>query len=200
MRDSQYCCRKSKRSANNDNLTTRLADGVTDEWPVAVCGGTRASPEMAALTMSHGNAFPGKAAVIPRAFIAICAYDGQRANVGRVVTDATWHHFININIKPGMSLLAGRDLSDIKQYYKNLAVWLMPKNVRLCRRFPWMLGELLRYPLAEELPPIPRKKLDGPFLREIGVMVEAALLSRYTRAEVNALIDRLKCSNRWTRR
>ncbi len=171
------------------NLTTKLADGVTDEWPVATGGGARVSPEMAALTMSHGNAFPGKAAVTPRSFIAICAYDGQRANVGRVVTDATWHHFININIKPGMSLLAGRDLADIKQYYKNLAVWLMPKNVRLCRRFPWMLRELMRYPLAEEIPPIPRKKMDGPMLRDIGAQVEAALLSRYTHAEVKTLTD-----------
>jgi hypothetical protein len=171
------------------NLTTKLADGVTDEWPVAVVGGARVSPEMAALTMSHGNAFPSKEAVTPRSFIAICAYDGQRANVGRVVTDATWHHFININIKPGMSMLAGRDLTDIKQYYKNLAVWLMPKNVRMCRRYPWILSELMRYPLFEEIRPIPRKKLDAPMLRDIGVQVEAALLSRYTRAEVNALVD-----------
>ena len=139
--------------------------------------------------MSHGNAFPGKAAVIPRSFIAICAYDGQRANVGRVVTDATWHHFVNINIKLGMSMLAGRDLADIKQYYKNLASWLMPKEVRLCRRFPWMLSELMLYPLAEEMQAIPRKKMDGLMLRDTGALVEAALLSRNTRAEVNELIN-----------
>jgi hypothetical protein len=169
------------------DLTTKLADGTTDEWPPAI--GVPVSPEMVALTMSHGNAFPGKEAVTPRSFIAICAYDGQMANVGRVVTDATWHHFININIKPGMSALAGRDLADIKQYYANLATWLMPKNVRFCRRFPWILAELMNYPLFEEISPIPQEQLDGPRLRNIGALVERALLDHHTPAEVKALID-----------
>lgn len=170
------------------NLAAKLADGVTDEWPLAAGGGARVSPEMAALTVSHGNAFPGKAAVTPRSFIAVCAYDGQRANVGRVVTDATWHHFININVKPGMSLLAGRDLADIRQYFKNLAVWLMPKHVRLCLRYPWVLTELMRYPLFEEIVPIPRPQLDGPRLREVGELVEASLRTRHTQAEIDTLI------------
>jgi hypothetical protein len=170
-----------------ETTDTKLADGNTDEWPLA--SGVRVSPEMVALTMSHGNAFPGKQAVTPRAFIAICAYDGQSANVGRVVTDATWHHFVNINIKPGMSALAGRDLADIKQYYANLATWLMPKNVRYCRRYPWILTELVNYPLFEEILPIPREKLDGPRLREIGALVERALLNQHTHADVKALTD-----------
>lgn len=171
------------------SLTTKLADGVTDEWPTAVGSSLRVKPEMVALTMSHGKAFPHKEAVVPRSFIAICAYDGQRANVGRVVTDATWHHFININIQPGKSLLAGRDLDDVKQYYKNLAVWLMPKNVRYCLRFPFLLSALMRYPLAEEIPHIPRIKMDAPTLHATGAMVEAALLSQHTRAEVDTLIE-----------
>lgn len=169
------------------DLATKLADGTTEEWPSV--SGARVSPEMVALTMSHGNGFPGKAAVTPRSFIAICAYDGQRANVGRVVTDATWHHFVNVNIKPGLSALAGRDLADIKQYYTNLATWLMPKNVRICRRYPWILTKLVDYPLFEELSPIPKEKLDGPRLRDIGALVERALLNHHTHAEVQALID-----------
>jgi len=170
------------------NLTTKLADGTTDEWPVDGSG-SRVSPEMVAITVSSGNGFPGKQPVVPRSFIAICAYDGQRANVGRVVTDATWHHFVNINIKPGQASLTGRNLIDIKQYYSNLATWLMPKNVRFCRRFPWIIRELIRYPLFEELPLIPRSKLDGLRLREIGAMVEGALLSYHTRTEVGTLLD-----------
>lgn len=168
------------------NLNTKLADGITDEWPLA--SGARISPEMVALTMSHGNTASGKEAVTPRSFIAICAYDGQSANVGRVVTDATWHHFVNINICPGFSALAGRDLKDIKQYYVNLATWLMPKNVRLCLRYPMIFAELLRYPLFEEISPIPREKIDGLKLRNIGALVERALLNHHTQAEVKALI------------
>ena len=169
------------------DLTTKLPDGTTDEWPAA--SGGRVAPEIVAVTMSHGDAFPGKDAVMPRSFIAICGYDGHVTNVGRVVTDATWHHFVNINIKPGMSALAGRDLSDIKQYYVNLATWLMPKNVRHCRRFPWILSEMLRFPLFEELRPVPREELDGPMLRAIGLTVEMAMLKRWTRADVEALFD-----------
>lgn len=143
------------------------------------------------MTMSHGNAFPGKAAVVPRSFMAICAYDGQLANVGRVVTDATWHHFVNINIKPGFATLNANDLADIKQYYSNLAIWLMPKNVRLCRRFPWIIRELWRYPLFEELRPIPLLKLTGLELRDIGALVEDSLVRRHTRAEVTQLLEDL---------
>jgi len=107
--------------------------------------------------------------------------------VGRVVTDATWHHFVNINIKPGMSQLAGRNLDDIHQYYVNLATWLMPKKTRRCRAFPWLLSDLLQYPLFEELNP--RKgALDGAELAQIGALVEASLLAKSTKADVEALL------------
>jgi hypothetical protein len=168
------------------DLTSKLPDGVSDEWPTVA--GAQPIPEMVALTMSHGNSFPGKEAVTPRSFIAICAYDGHAAQVGRVVTDATWHHFVNINIKPGLSAIHGRDLSDIKQYYSNLATWLMPQAVRYCRRFPWLLTELMSYPLFEELSPIPRKELGGERLRAIGELVERALLQRHTTAQVGELL------------
>jgi hypothetical protein len=171
------------------NLTTKLLDGITDEWPVPPVGGARPSPEMVALTMSHGNAFPGKDAVVPRSFIAICAYDGQSANVGRVVTDATWHHFVNINIKPGLAALTANDLNDIKQYYRNLATWLMPKNVRRCRRFPVIIWELVQYPLFEELRPIPMLRATGLELRDMGAVIEDALVRRYTRDEVSQMLD-----------
>ena len=34
----------------------------------------------------------------PYSFGVIGAYDGHRAGVGRIVVDATWHHFVNINV------------------------------------------------------------------------------------------------------
>lgn len=177
-------------------LATKLPDGVTDEWPPATGSAIRVAPEALALTMSEGNAFPGKAAVVPRSFIAICAYDGQKANVGRVVTDATWHHFVNVNLigdlpspPPERAGLTGRDLSDVKQYYSNLATWLMPKHVRRCLRYPLVIRELVRYPLFEELRLVPVEKLDGNALHEIGAKVEDALLRRHTRGTVAAMVD-----------
>lgn len=182
------------------DLTTKLDDGATDEWPVAIGSGERVAPEVVALTVSAGRAFDSpevgaKESVAPRAFIAICGYDGHDANVGRVVTDATWHHFVNINIKPRtpalplMADIGGRDLTDIKQYYTNLASWLMPKQVRSCRRFPWLLDELVKYPLFEEVLPFIGRKLDAEGLRDVGVVIRKALLSRYTHAEVDALLN-----------
>ncbi|MGP1373660.1 MAG: hypothetical protein ACTS3T_12595 [Almyronema sp.] len=178
------------------NLTTKLPDGVTDEWPLRSGSPSRVSPEAIALTMSHGNAFPGKQAVVPRSFVAISAYDGQLANVGRVVTDATWHHFVNVNIvgdlpalPPGRQGLTGRNLDDVKQYYRNIVTWLMPKNVRRCRRFPWLIRELVQFPLFEELKPMPFEQIPSQQLREIGLLVEAALVKREPQFNFQALLN-----------
>jgi hypothetical protein len=173
------------------NLSTKLADNVTDEWPIEPLSQQPVSPEMVALSMSHGNGITdhGKVPVVPRSFIAICAYDGQRANVGRVVTDATWHHFININIKSGIASLGGRDLSDIKRHYTNLAIWLMPKTVRLCLRCCVLIREFAESMLVEELPSPPWKPFSGRELRDIGAMVHASLRTRLTGAEAQAMLD-----------
>lgn len=166
-------------------LNTKLPDGLTDEWPSQTGGGARVVPEAIALTVSHGDNFGSKAALAPRSFIPISAYDGQRADVGRVVTDATWHHFVNINLIS----LAGRNLSDVKQYYTNLATWLMPKHVRRCSRWPLLVLELVRYPLFEEFKAIPIDKIDGRELRDSGALVEQALLQRHSAAVVQAVMD-----------
>ena len=100
------------------------------EYPVGR-EGHQESPVEVAYAVSHfgaGGPFP-----------VIAAYDGHRvqsadARPGRVVTDATWHHFFNINTQPfkvGPSTGAGRpaaererDWLDIQAYYRNIAVWL----------------------------------------------------------------------------
>jgi hypothetical protein len=177
------------------SLTTKLADNITDEWPVQVSG-VRVSPEAVALSMSHGNAFPGKVAVTPRSFIAICAYNGQLANVGRVVTDATWHHFVNVNLigdlpvpPVGRQGLTGRNRNDVNQYYRNIVTWLMPKNVRRCGRYAWLAQELVRFPLFEELELAPLEKLSSQNLRETGALVEVALAKRTPQFQVKQLLD-----------
>jgi len=166
-------------------LTAKLPDGVTDEWPVATGSTARVAPEAIALTMSEGNAFPGKEAVAPRSFIPVCAYDGQKAEVGRVVADSTWHHFVNVNLVG----LAGRNITDVRQYYANLATWLMPKHVRRCLRYPVLIRELVRYPLFEDIRLEPIEKFDGPALHALGDKVEDALRKRFTRGDVAAMVD-----------
>jgi hypothetical protein len=71
-----------------------------------------------------------------RSFGVVGAYDGHRANVGRVAVDSTWHHFFDINLigdpvapfpkTQGFNASAPgvQALEDIKSYYRNLATWL----------------------------------------------------------------------------
>ncbi len=74
----------------------------------------------------------------------ICVYDGHQMNIGRVVVDSTFHHFVNINLigvkeapasyvpsddskKVGFQYSAeGREVFEkIKTYYRNIALYLM---------------------------------------------------------------------------
>lgn len=124
------------------------------EWPTDGAG-QQVVPELVAMTMSAGGGFDfvfgPKQPVIPRSFGAIAAYDGHLADVGRVTTDATWHHFINVNLVstsdgPGLNSDA---LERVHTYFRNTAEWLMPKKTRRCLRFPILLEVLERFAAME---------------------------------------------------
>jgi hypothetical protein len=61
----------------------------------------------------------------------IAAYNGDRAGVGRIVADSTWHHYFNVNLRrfgpPGE---ANSSTDQIGQFYGNLALWLTPLRKR----------------------------------------------------------------------
>lgn len=79
----------------------------------------------------------------------ISVYDGHRANVGRVATDSTWHHWMNINITQ-LESAGGDNWEKIKRYYLNLAVWLAPPHIpRNCFHFH-VLESFYSYPGIEE--------------------------------------------------
>lgn len=59
-------------------------------------------------------------------FPVIGAYDGHRVNVGRIVADATWHHWFDINLD-GFDTTT-QDYKDIVSYFQNCAAWLAPKH------------------------------------------------------------------------
>ena len=70
----------------------------------------------------------------------VCAYDGRGANVGRIVTDSSFHHCLDLNLVgdpcgstpdrqsgfgPAMSTPAsGSVLADMQAFYINTAIWL----------------------------------------------------------------------------
>ncbi len=122
----------------------------TPEFPAGI------APEIIATSsvLAGGESFFGptgfKQVVQHHTFGAICAYDGHRANIGRVVTDATWHHFVNVNLvgetsNSGIGFLGSASgqahLAQIKHYYINIAVWISRKSNHSCfnSRFIWQL-------------------------------------------------------------
>lgn len=110
-----------------------FAGYTTEEYPAV--GARRPAPEVIAWALNDNTGSE---------FGVIAAYDGHRADVGRVVVDATWHHWFNINL---VGLLAATDpagpsydpavvpkWNEIKAYYHNVAAWLSPKPLQRCLR------------------------------------------------------------------
>jgi len=81
----------------------------------------------------------------PRMFGSIGAYDGHEANVGRVVVDSTFHHFMNINVIASGAVssdpvkqvgfaysVSGQKAYDqIRAYWRNIALWLARPSQQL---------------------------------------------------------------------
>ena len=143
-------------------------------------GGSPLSPQIIASSVSAGRhiADRSKPPTTPRIFGAISVWDGHRVNKGRIVTDATWHHFVNLNLngvgttRPG---LAGTDRLQIGRYYRNIATWLAPQARQMCHRYLSVIVERYAYPLFEEWPPQFPDPCPWKETVALGRRVEAAL-------------------------
>jgi hypothetical protein len=141
-----------------DLTATFTFDGYTTEEYPALPNGRRLAPDVIAWSTVLGgrSAIDVKGPVNPRTFGAIGSYDGHRAGVGRVVVDATWHHFFNINLIGAMGTpdpikskgfyatpqgLAAYE--EIKAYFRNIAVWLARPSRIACMR--WRATWALRW-------------------------------------------------------
>ena len=153
-------------AANPD--ATQTLDGVNFvEFKPATDGGARPLPEVIATsTVIAGHTTSGKSgSTVSRSFGAIAAYDGHRASVGRIVTDATWHHFININLTgdsgaggdKGLGFLATpagqAEYEKIKSYFINIALWISPKKKLSCMRNWGVLSVIFADRLMEVFDP-----------------------------------------------
>ena len=93
--------------------------------------GTTISTQIIATSFVLGGStieFNGKTPTEPHCFPSISVFDGRIGNVGRIVIDSTWHHFVNINLV-GFS---NSNFDVIQQYYMNIAVWMSRKKNMLC--------------------------------------------------------------------
>lgn len=177
------------------NLTLNYPIDNTVEYPFATGSTTyRVSPEIIARSVvPAGNTADFKLATQTHSFGAIGAYDGHRAGVGRVVTESTWHHYVNINLigdeflppsdPKSMGFLASASgiahLENIKHYYKNTALWLARPSLQVCFR-KRLLWKLLRHDRVIEAvastPNVSLEKLtDRGFILEVGMHAEAEL-------------------------
>lgn len=146
-----------------------FAGTTIEEFPPARDGGARPVPELVAISrVIGGHTTSGKSGTTTaKSFGAIGAYDGHRAGVGRVVVDATWHHFININLTgasgaaPGsvkslgfLASPAGQAaLAAIRHYFRNILQWLAPAAQIDCMRHAGMALVLAEHRLAEVFDP-----------------------------------------------
>jgi hypothetical protein len=166
-------------------------DGYTiEEYPPGAGGSPRPLPEvisMSAVPAGNTAAFPGreKTPTQSQKFGGICAYDGHRADVGRVVTDATWHHFLNINLvgdpdaaptsvkRQGyLASASGQDhLDQIQAYYRNIAVWISRERQIRCMNTRTIWDLLWHHRVIEAVstrPDVTFEMADAKYIYEVG--------------------------------
>lgn len=157
----------------------------------------RLAPEVVAVAASAGGYIkdePDLPPIEPRCFNVIVAYDGSRVGVGRVAVDASFHHFVHVNLrgnelshsndKKGLYDAAGNPTEDykaIKQYYRNLVTWLCPPEVRVEYYVNLLAGLRHLSPLDEEIRPTPRPTLEDVLYA--GTVTREMITNMFSRAE-----------------
>ncbi len=160
-------------NANELNGTFNLAGLNFAEFPAKASGGGKVGSEILAFAVSGGRTVwngAWKPPVRPRMFGAMSGFDGHLANPlpgkaarpGRIMCDATWHHFVNVNLdgigssRQGLGSWAGNVFSPspallkIYKYYQNMVSWLQPSNRVWCRYVIYVHHVLVRSDIAEE--------------------------------------------------
>lgn len=115
-------------------------------------GANRPRPEVVAwATVRGGNVVYddlGVPSVMHRIVPTVSVYDGERAKVGRVVVDSTFHNWLDINVRgtgssgPRTGLLA-KNLELVHHYVRNIAQWLATASQR-----DWMRNGMFLHVIA----------------------------------------------------
>jgi hypothetical protein len=162
----------------------------TPETSFTVNGMTIPTQIIATSFVTGGNTSGGKDSTDPHCFPSISVWDGRPANVGRIVIDSTWHHFVNINLNGsgagfGLTGLTNSDFDVVQQYYMNIAKWMSRRKVMLCMRKHLIFDLLINSQLIEASlnNPIQNvKDISLADLNSIGALAEEILSSRYNPA------------------
>lgn len=182
-----------------------FTEGPKDEYPKLPKTDTRLSPEVVAIATSAGGYLVDQAELLP---VEPCCYNvivaykghciewinkkGDTVHLGNVVVDASFHHFLDINLKglgsdinhQGFHDANGNPTEDylaFKQYYTNIRRWLCPQPVK--DHYYMNLLLTLRYlsPLIEEIRAVPNP--DWQEVLTAGVFTQNAITHRLSQAE-----------------
>jgi hypothetical protein len=88
----------------------------------------------APMVIAHGYTTPNppfnlaKGPSPKKRFAMVGVYDGHTANVGRVATDSTWHHWFDENVQ-AIEAGGGENWDKVRRYFLNTAVWLAPPSL-----------------------------------------------------------------------
>jgi hypothetical protein len=118
-------------------------------------------------------------------FGVLAAYDGHRVDVGRVVVDATWHHWFNINTLPYINASDPAHPSynpatvakweEIKAYYRNVAVWLASPSLQRCIRNGGWIRVLGNHDIAMTSRSLEKVKDPLTYYIQLGTLARDAL-------------------------
>lgn len=127
---------------------------VAKDFPTISTGEPLLPTVVAIATTSGGTFEEGMVEPVePRSYIAISAYDGhlvEGRKLGRVVVDASFHHFLNLNITKLMKT-GGANFDAISKYYRNIVMWLRPADQELDYYIYLLLTLRFSAPLLEEI-------------------------------------------------
>ena len=113
-----------------------------------------------------GNTSGTKDPTDAHCFPSIAVWDGRQANVGRIVIDSTWHHFVNINLW-GFN---ASTYSIIEQYYMNIARWMTRYKLMLCWYRKWVIKGVFSDRVVEASMFRPNMKLNDISFAELNTI------------------------------
>lgn len=165
------------------------------EYPLDVAGGRPVPQVIATLPGASGSPPEPPKAPAPHPFGAIGAYDGHRAHVGRIVVDATWHHFLNLELLNLRGAGPGDDPDgdstrhqQARRYARNIASWLSPARLQQTRTMKFTPVLRYLYPLLEELRPrSPGERLLPAAMIGVGRLAEATVSRLMSPADATEL-------------
>ena len=168
------------------NRTDTFAGYTITEYPASPGPFSRPLPDViSTATVLSGTVSGVKQPTQSQTFGGICAYDGHLAGVGRVVTDATWHHFVNVNLVGDSSapapdpkrmgflatVVGQAHLEQVKAYYRNIAIWLSRPASLTCMRRRICWGLVWHHRVMEAVltrTDVGLRRVDLPTIFEIG--------------------------------